>query len=170
MSIFSAAIDFSRALISARSGEPGAYVRFGSLIGAGMRRTPLNVASGRPSPVSGADTGLDAGAGSIVVFVDISYLDECESSLLDDCRSAHVGAQRRRNHDGSVLLLVVLHDRDDGAADREPRTVQGVDELRLPRPLGPIADVRPSRLEGFRVAARRDLAIRFLTRQPDFDV
>jgi hypothetical protein len=40
------AICFSRALTSARSGEPGAYDFTGSLTGGGTRRVPLNPASG----------------------------------------------------------------------------------------------------------------------------
>src|SRR5436190_23761570 len=42
MSIFSLAIALSLAFSDARSGEPGAYERIGSLMGGGTRRCPLN--------------------------------------------------------------------------------------------------------------------------------
>ena len=58
MSIFSAAIDFSRAFSSARSGEPGAYERLASLIGCGTRRTPANAAIGAPVRPLGACAGV----------------------------------------------------------------------------------------------------------------
>jgi hypothetical protein len=45
ISIRSAAMAFKRAFNSARSAEPGAYERLGSLIGSGTRRTPANAAS-----------------------------------------------------------------------------------------------------------------------------
>ncbi len=51
MSILSAAIAFSRALSSARSGEPGAYERLASLMGWGTRRTPANAAIGAGAPL-----------------------------------------------------------------------------------------------------------------------
>src|SRR6478736_8584104 len=56
ISIFSAAIEASRAFSSARSGLPGAYVRLTSLIGWGTRRAPPNAAIGATAGVE-ADTG-----------------------------------------------------------------------------------------------------------------
>src|SRR6476619_7562950 len=52
ISIFSAAIDASRAFSSARSGLPGAYVRLTSLIGCGTRRTPAKAAAGTTAGVA----------------------------------------------------------------------------------------------------------------------
>ena len=60
ISIRSAAIAFSRAFSSARSGVPGAYERLGSLIGSGTRRTPANAAS---------RIGADAGESPPIVSV-----------------------------------------------------------------------------------------------------
>ena len=42
------------------------------------------------------------------------------------------GRSAGRHRDGSVGFLVVLEHRDQRAPDREPRSVQGVAELRLP--------------------------------------
>ena len=45
---------------------------------------------------------------------------------------AHVGLQRFRHRDAAVLVLVVLHHRDQRAADRDARAVERVDEARCP--------------------------------------
>src|SRR5436190_23703579 len=54
ISIFSAAIEASRAFSSARSELPGAYVRWRSLTGGGTRRGPPNAAMGRKPGWGGA--------------------------------------------------------------------------------------------------------------------
>src|SRR5687768_17379033 len=68
MSRVSAAIFSSRVLSSARSGEPGAYERFGSLTGCGTRRPPPKAASviGLAGAEDGADAGAGEGAGGII--------------------------------------------------------------------------------------------------------
>src|SRR5262249_2962855 len=43
--------------------------------------------------------------------------------LSDRLLSTHIGVQRLGDHDSAVGGLKVLEDRDQGAADREPRTV-----------------------------------------------
>ena len=72
--------------------------------------------------------------------------------------------------DRAVLLLIVLENRDQRAADGEARSVQRVHELRLAGAAGAELDVRAARLERLGVAAGRDLAIRLLARQPHLDV
>src|SRR5690606_3840157 len=81
--------------------------------------------------------------------------------------SAHIGLQGGRNRDGSILLLIVLHHSDQGAADRQTRTVQGVQELGLllARALEP--GLHAPGLEVAAVRAGADLAIGVLRRQPD---
>ena len=81
------------------------------------------------------------------------------SSLLNDLPSSHVRPQRRGHHDRPVLLLVVLEDGQQRAADREPRAVQRVHELGLAAALAAEPDVGAPRLERLEVAAGRDLAI-----------
>ena len=49
----------------------------------------------------------------------------------DFAGAVHVRAQRVRNDDGAVLLLVVLQNRNQRAADGQAGSVQRVDELRL---------------------------------------
>src|SRR6266508_1380024 len=57
----------------------------------------------------------------------------------------HPRTEHLRNHHAAVFLLKLFQDRDDGAADREGRAVQGVDQPDL---LGfvPITDLGASRL------------------------
>src|SRR6185437_11451828 len=88
---------------------------------------------------------------------------------------AHVGTQRLGNRHRAVLVLVVLQDRDQRAADREARAVQRVHEARAPLPairalLGPITRIHAARLVIAAVGAARDLAVASLPRQPDLDV
>ncbi len=85
-------------------------------------------------------------------------------------QAAHVGAQRVGDDDGAVGLLVVLEDRDERAADGESRAVQRVHELRLTRFGIAPARLHAPRLKRFAVAARRDLAVLALPRQPDLEV
>src|SRR4051812_12378554 len=73
MSMRSPAMAFSRAFSSARSGDPGAYDLFGSLIGCGTRRMPPNAAN---VDVAGMSLFVVAavGVGMVEVGVDISSL------------------------------------------------------------------------------------------------
>src|SRR6202163_1923838 len=89
---------------------------------------------------------------------------------LDHVHSAHVGPEGGRNHDRAVLLLEVLQNGDERPADGEPRAVQRVHELGLPAPAGTELDVRAARLKRFGVAARGNLTVRLLARQPHLDV
>src|SRR3954464_15245353 len=73
MSMRSAAIAFSRAFNSTRSGDPGAYDLFGSLIGCGTRRIPPNAANVDRAGVSFLVAAAE-GVGMVEVGVDISSL------------------------------------------------------------------------------------------------
>src|SRR5262245_59888357 len=98
ISIFSAAIAFSRFLSSARSGDPGAYERLGSLIGSGMRRTPANAAfSVTRELVVGSDAVAGLGGGTVVAVVDIVSLD------MQRCKVSIVGRSGQRR--ASMMLM-----------------------------------------------------------------
>src|SRR5690606_26999562 len=81
-----------------------------------------------------------------------------------------VRPQRLGNDNGAVGLLVVLENRNERSADGQARAVERVGELVLPAAGRPVANLRPPRLERLRIAARRDLAILALARQPYLDV
>src|SRR3546814_11472685 len=70
----------------------------------------------------------------------------------------------------AVLLLVVLQDGDQRAADREAGAIQGVDEARPLLARLAEAPLHPPRLELAAIGAARNLAIGALSRQPDLDV
>jgi hypothetical protein len=70
ISIFSAAIFSRRAFNSARSGLPGAYDRFGSLIGGGTRRMPANAAV-RLTPLEVVEVDALEASGAVVTVVDM---------------------------------------------------------------------------------------------------
>ena len=88
----------------------------------------------------------------------------------DRLDAAHVGAQDGRHGDASLLVLEVLHHRDERAADGDARAIQRVDVARALLPGLAAAGVHAPRLEVAAVRAGRDLAIRALPRQPDLDV
>ena len=83
---------------------------------------------------------------------------------------AGVRSQGRGSDHRAVGLLTVLEHRDERPAYGQTRAVQRVRELVLPAALGTIPNLRPPRLEGLRVAAGRDLAIRLLTWQPHLEI
>src|SRR5262249_17486371 len=66
--------------------------------------------------------------------------------LLDFFRPAHIGRQRVRHRDRAVGLLIGFHHRDQGAADRDARTVERVDKAR-PAVLAAAPGVHAARLE-----------------------
>src|SRR5258706_8305981 len=88
---------------------------------------------------------------------------------LYDLEIPHVGLQNRRNIHAAIGALIVLHDRNQRAPDREPRSVERVNELRLAF-LVAEARLHAPRLKSLEIAARRDLAIRVLPGKPDLDV
>src|SRR5438067_9563123 len=88
----------------------------------------------------------------------------------DSFHAAHIRMKRGGNLDGSVLLLVVLQDRDQRAADGQAGPIQRVDELGLSGALVAELDVRAAGLERLRITAGRDLAIGILAGEPHLDV
>src|SRR6266496_2297868 len=87
----------------------------------------------------------------------------------DGLESAHIWLQRHRDVHAAIGALIVLHDRDQGAPHGEAGTVQGVHQLG-PALLVAEARLHAPRLERLAVAARGNLPIGVLPRQPDFDV
>src|SRR6267143_1344453 len=84
--------------------------------------------------------------------------------------AAHVRPQGLRQHDGAVLLLPVLQQRDHRASDREPAAVQRVREARLVLRPRPEPDLRPPGLVVRERRAGADLAVGLLPGQPYLDV
>src|SRR5665213_2593271 len=128
---------------------------------------------GRRGPVGAhPDRGHYANAGWLsAVRLDPLYTIAKVGVLLADLReTTRVGLQRRRDRNRTVLLLAVFDDRDERASDGEPRSVERVDEVRLACPARPELDVGPARLEGFGVAAGRNLGVRVAAREPHLDV
>src|SRR5690606_16835694 len=72
--------------------------------------------------------------------------------------------------DAAVGLLILLEDRDHRPAHREPRTVEGMEQLGLLALGGAMADLRAPRLEVAAVRAAGNLAILLLTGKPDLEV
>src|SRR5271156_1155675 len=80
----------------------------------------------------------------------------------------HIPLQRFRNAYAAVGLLIVLQDRYPSPPYRQRAAVQRMYKFRLALALRTIADIRPPRLETFKVRARRNLAKKILSRQPHF--
>src|SRR5580692_2009363 len=94
-------------------------------------------------------------------------LRSCGNSI----QTAHIWSQGFWNDDRAVRLLIVLDDREPGAADSQSAAIQRVHELVLAFGVGRFeADVGSAGLEGFEVGAGRNLAIETLARQPDFEI
>src|SRR6187401_1324981 len=74
--------------------------------------------------------------------------------------AAHERAQGVRNDDRAVLLLIVLENRNERAADRQTRSIQRVDVLCLACAVRPELDVRATRLESLAVRTGRNLPVR----------
>src|SRR6202171_1205553 len=92
---------------------------------------------------------------------------------LPGCRNpvnSHVWTQDFRNQDRAIRLLIILHDSDPRAADGEPGTVQGVNEVTLAGALGLEANAGAAGWKCFAVRTGRDLAEFVARRQPNFDV
>src|SRR5216684_4922938 len=87
----------------------------------------------------------------------------------DDLHTLHVGPKCRRHPHRPILILVVLEDGHDSAADGQAGTVEGVNVARLLLRCA-VADVGAPGLEVEEVRAGADLAIGLLPRQPHFQV
>src|SRR3546814_13301406 len=89
----------------------------------------------------------------------------------DDLQPAQVRPQRRRHLDAAIGLLVVLHHRDEAAADRHARAVQGMHEAgALFLPSGAEARLHAAGLEVAAVRADLVLAGGILARQPHLHI
>ena len=88
---------------------------------------------------------------------------------LDRLQASHVRLKGSGNLHAAARSLIVFHDRDQRAADGQTGTVQGVHELGLAL-LVAKTRLHAARLERLEIAARRDLAIGLLRRQPHLDV
>src|SRR5947209_8660484 len=91
------------------------------------------------------------------------------SGMLDGLAAAHIGRQRIGHRDRAVLLLIVLQDGDQGAADRDTRAVQGMQVAHMAS-LVAVPSGHATRLELTAIRARRNFPICLLPRQPDLDV
>ena len=94
----------------------------------------------------------------------------CALRFLDPLQAAHVGHERVRDGDAAILLLVVLQDGDQRAADGEAGAVEGMDEAVVLAALGAVARVHAPRLEVAANGTGGDLAVGVLPRQPHLDV
>jgi len=75
ISIFSAAIEASRAFSSARSGDAGAYVLVGSFTGSGTLRTPAKAAFRTMLSLGGGAVAVEPfSAGAVGACVDMIQL------------------------------------------------------------------------------------------------
>src|SRR5439155_1375006 len=97
-----------------------------------------------------------------------AYLDD--RFRPDEALAANIRTKRFRNHDRSILLLIVFHDCDPGAADSQTGSVQCVHKPDFSAAAGTVADVGSPRLEILEVAARWDFTIVVLAGQPNFDI
>ena len=90
--------------------------------------------------------------------------------LLQRFSTIHILDQRVRNGYPAFNVLVVLKDCDQRSTDRKARAVQRVHKLRFIFFSTSISGFGAAGLEIQTVAARRNLAIRRLARQPYFEV
>src|SRR5262249_42144118 len=72
----------------------------------------------------------------------------------DEALAVKVRTKRFRNHDGSVFLLIVFHDRDPRAADSETGSVQCVYKPDFSAATRTVSDVGSPGLKILEVAAR----------------
>src|SRR4029079_6585024 len=76
---------------------------------------------------------------------------------LSEALGAEIGAERSGDEHAAILLLMVLQNRGDDTRKRQSRSVQGVNETRLPAARRLVADIRAARLEVGEVAAGGNL-------------
>src|SRR5690606_26847595 len=105
-----------------------------------------------PAPTNGCHRHWTAESARQVCYMVEAVAAPASALGADSVEIAHGGTQSFRNRDGAVLVLVILHDRDQGAADRHARTVQRMDEACILLALGTEARLHTPRLE---VAAHR---------------
>ena len=93
--------------------------------------------------------------------------------LSNAVKPSHIGAERLRNDDAPVRLLVVFQNSEQRSAHCETRAVQGVGELYLGIfliALGAIANIGSTGLKCLDVATGGDLTEELLRGEPNFDV
>src|SRR5437867_377966 len=88
----------------------------------------------------------------------------------DEALAIKIRTKRFRNHDGSVFLLIVFHDRDPRAADSETGSVQCVYKPDFSAAAWTASDLGSPGLKILDVAARCDFTIAVLAGQPNFDI
>src|SRR5690606_5340181 len=85
-----------------------------------------------------------------------------------------VGSQERPQHrwhsHASVLILILLADRDERTTHGETRTIESVHVTRLFFRSGAVADLSSSRLEVGKTRAAGNLTVALLRRQPNFQI
>src|SRR4051812_21069887 len=107
------------------------------------------------------------GAEAVTGFSDFRWLRRAMDLLTGNLLpTMHIGTQSFGNGDRPVLLLIVFHDGDQPAADRDARAVQRVHEARALLAGLPTARLHAPRLELAAIGAARNLAIGALPRQP----
>src|SRR6266851_9049206 len=103
--------------------------------------------------------------GKFMRWRERTYLPRCRNAV-----NSHVWAQDFRDQDQAIRLLIILHDGDPRAADGEPGTVQGVNEVALAAGFLLEADAGAAGLKRFTVGAGRNFAEFVARGQPNFDV
>src|SRR5258708_17870189 len=88
----------------------------------------------------------------------------------DRLAPAEIGPEGLRDLDAAIVALIVLHDRDQGAADRQAGTVEGMHEPGLLLARRAEARLHAPGLEVAAIGAARDLAVAVLAGQPNLDV
>src|ERR1700756_199681 len=82
----------------------------------------------------------------------------------------NISSQGLRDDHTPVGLLVVLYNRDPGPSDGQCAAIQCVYKFCLVLAFGTEPYIRPPRLIGLEIRARRNLAVQLLSRQPDLDI
>src|SRR5690606_23069330 len=84
--------------------------------------------------------------------------------------AVHVSAQSLGHRDAAILVLIVLEHGHQGTANSETGTIDGVQEFRLAGDGIAPTCLHATRLEVTEVAARGNLAVGVLARQPHFEI
>src|SRR5690606_12835304 len=124
-----------------------------SVSGATTQTSSVGVRAMRSSPASPSAWMPP----SLVSRMRTLYLSpHSDVSPADLLQTAHIGPQGLRNGDRPILVLVVLHHRDQRAPDGHARAVERVDELRLLLALDAVARIHAAGLEIAADRAGRD--------------